>query len=134
MNSLIKLGLLSGLVFGSIVSHAHEGHQHGPSTVEAPQGGAMRSLETMHLELLTEGDFIRVYLYGKDLKPKPVKDVPVKASVSLPRKKAESITLADKGNHWEAEYKAPPVHRYTLTLIVKQAGHDDKIEYTIEKK
>src|SRR5690606_24997044 len=82
---------------------AHEGHDHGPSQVQAPKGGIIRSLEAVHLELLTKGKTLSLYVYDTDLKPEDAKKFPVSASVTLPKKKAQALPLIAKGDHWEAE-------------------------------
>ncbi len=113
---------------------AHEGHDHGPSTVQAPKGGVIRSLETVHLELLTKGKTLAIYAYDTNLKPAEASSFPLTATVTLPRKKAESLALTPKGDHWEAEFDAKGAHRYTLELSIRQGGHDDKVKYTVEPK
>lgn len=115
-------------------AYAHEGHDHGPSQVQAPKGGVIRSLETVHLELLTKGKTVSIYAYNTDLKPEEVKKFPVSATVTLPKKKPQTLALAEKGDHWEAEFDARGAHRYTLELSIKQGGHNDKVKFTVEPR
>jgi hypothetical protein len=112
---------------------AHEG-EHGPSTVQAPKGGVIRSLETVHLELLSKGSTVQIYLYDVNLKPADVSKYPVSATVTLPKKKAEPITFQPKGDHWEAVVDAKGSHRYSLELNITQGGHNDKVKFTVEPK
>ncbi len=113
---------------------AHEGHHDAPGAVQAPKGGQIKTLETIHLEPLTEGKTARIYVYDLNLKPADAAKYPVTGSVTLPKKKAEPITLETKGDHWAFEYDAKKAHRYTFELSIKQGGHDDKIKWTIEPK
>lgn len=113
---------------------AHEGHDHGPSSAQAPKGGVIRSLETVHLELLTKGKSISLYAYDTDLKPADVTKFPVSATVTLPKKKPELLKLTPKGDHWAAEFDAKGAHRYALEISISQGGHDDKVKYTVEPK
>jgi len=113
---------------------AHEGHDHGPKSVQAPKGGIIRSLETIHLELVTEGKTINIYVYDKNLKPADVKNFPANLTVTLPKKKSESLQLASKGDHWEAIFDSKNSHRFVLQLSIKQGGHDDKVKWTVEPK
>ncbi len=115
-------------------AHAHEGHEHGPSQVQAPKGGILRSLETVHLELLSKGNTIRIYTYNTDLKPVEVKKFPVSATVALPKKESTPLPLADNGDHWVAEFDPKGAHRYTIELSITQGGHDDKVQFTVEPK
>lgn len=122
------------LAFGTApLVFAHEGH-HGPSAVEAPHGGSMRSLETVHLELVQDKDNFKIYLYTKDLKPKEVKDIPLTAAIKVPKGKPEPLQLKAAGTHWEGTYQGKDTHRFTLLVDIKQGGHQDKLEFTIERK
>lgn len=115
-------------------AHAHEGHDHGPGSVQAPKGGIIRSLETMNLELLAKGKTISIYVYDKKLKPEDVSKFPVSATVTLPKKKPEPLSLIPSGDHWKGEFDAKGAHRYSLMLNIKQGGHDDKVKFTVEPK
>jgi hypothetical protein len=125
--------MLKVFIFTGLLALAHEG-EHGPSTVQAPKGGVMRSLETVHLELLSKGNTIQIYAYETDLKPSDVSKYPVSASVTFPKKKSEALVLQNKGDHWEADVDAKGAHRYTLLLDIKQDGHQDKVKFTVEPK
>lgn len=113
---------------------AHEGHDHGPGSVQAPKGGVIRSLETVHLELLSKGKTVTIYAYDTSLKPADVSKFPVSATVTLPKKKAEPLKLLPGGDHWTGEFDAKGAHRYTLELSIEQGGHKDKVKYTVEPK
>ncbi len=113
---------------------AHEGHDHGPGTVQAPKGGVVRSLETINLELLNEGKKVKIYVYDTKLKPMDVKKYLASATVTFPKKKAETLKLAEAGDHWEVEVDSKNAHRYTLLLSIKQGGHDDKVKWVVEPK
>ena len=118
----------------SINAFAHEGHDHGPGSVEAPKGGVVRSLETVNLELVAVGKTIKIYTYEKDLKPAMVAKFPASLAMALPKKKMESLAIADKGDHWEASFDAKGAHRITFELAIKQGGHDDKVKWVVEPK
>jgi hypothetical protein len=118
----------------SLNSFAHEGHDHGPGSFQPPKGGVVRSLETVHLELVSKGDSLQIYAYETNLKPASVAKYPVALSIALPKKKAESIKLEDKGDHWEASFDAKGAHRFTMELAIKQGGHDDKVKWVVEPK
>jgi hypothetical protein len=115
-------------------ARAHEGHDHGPSAVQAPKGGVIRSLETVHLELITKGKVVQIYAYDPGLKPTEVSQFPVSATVTLPKKQPAPLKLVPSGDHWTAEFDAKGAHRYTLEVSIKQGGHDDKVKYTVEPR
>lgn len=121
-----------GLITLSCISFAHD--DHGPSPVQAPKGGIIRSLETIHLELLTEDKLTQIYVYDHHLKPSQTKLYPVSATVTLPKKKAVPLKLTDAGDHWIGHIDAQKAHRYTLELAIKQGGHNDKVTWVVEPK
>lgn len=120
--------LISSLVF------AHEGHDHGPSAVQAPKGGVIRSLETVHLELVAKGPEVKIYPYDLQLKPMEVSKFPASVALALPKKKTAEAKLVEKGDHWLLQSDVKGVHRYTLEMTIKQGGHDDKIKWVVEPK
>jgi hypothetical protein len=130
---MLKTILLTSLVLFKTASFAHEG-EHGPSTVQAPKGGVMRTLETVHLELLSKGTAVQIFAYDLNLKPADVTKYPVSATITLPKKKSEALMLEPKGDHWLANFDAKGAHRYSLDLTIKQGGHDDKVKFTVEPK
>lgn len=129
-----KFILIATVLLGCSVSHAHEGHDHdAPSMVQAPKGGMIKSNETMHIEVVPKGNSLKVYIYSKDLKPMDVSKVMVTAQAEIPRtKKTENVNLIAKGDHFEANFGAKGLHRYTLALSVGE--HKDRLTYTIEPK
>jgi hypothetical protein len=121
---------------------AHEGHDHGPGNVPLQKGGIMRSLETVHLELVYKDKSVEIYPFetqvdpktpGK-LKPAEVSRFPVSATVELPKAKAQKVELTPSGDHWTASLDPKGAHRFTLILAIKQGGHDDKVKWTVEPK
>lgn len=118
----------------TLSSLAHEGHHHGPSAVTPPKGGMINSLETVHLEMLQQGEMVKIYIYNKDLKPVAAKDYPVSATATRPRQKTEDVKLITQKNHWEFNYDSKGAHRYKLVLTIEQGGHKDKVHWNIEPK
>lgn len=118
---------------------AHEGHDHdAPTTIQAPKGGVVKSLEKTHVELVTKGNSVTLHLYDKELKPVAgVEDYKVSAQAELPRKKgSQEVKLTRKGSSFEGSFDAKGSHRYTLVVAVKdpKTGHDDKLRFTVEPR
>lgn len=118
---------------------AHEGHDHdGPTSVQAPKGGVIKSLEQTHVEVVTKGKTdVKIYLYDKDLKPQDVAVYKVTAEAMLPKsKKKEPVVLVAKGTYFEANFDAKGAHRYTLILKVAdpKTGHYDSLNFTVEPR
>lgn len=118
-----------GLVFAA---RAHEGHGDIGS-IQPPKGGVVKSLETVHLEMVNLGKEIRIYVYDKEVKPQPTKDYPLTAKVQLPRKKGtQDLKLDDKGTHWVTQFDPKGAHRFDLILNIEQGGHKDTVTFTVE--
>jgi hypothetical protein len=134
--------LLLATVLFSYGLFAGEGHDHGhdhdaPGAVSAQKGGVIKSLEEVHVEVVAKGKDVKIYFFAKDLKPLDVSKLKVTAEAELPRnKKKEVVTLVAKGTWFETSFDAKGSHRYTLVLTVNDPkhGHDDKLNFTIEKK
>ncbi len=125
---------LMGFIFPLMVL-AHGVHDDGGAKPQ--KGGVLKSLETIHLELVQMGDEIRVYVYNKETPPKSedVSKFPVSAKIVLPRNKgSKDIELSAKKDHWSAKYQAKGIHRFDFILNIEQGGHKDKVVFTVEPK
>ena len=118
----------------SISALAHEGHDHGPGAVQPQKGGVVRALETVNLELLTEGKSIKIFAFDTKLKAADVSKFVATLTATLPKKKPESIQLTPRGDHWEGTFDPRNSHRFDLQFAIKQGGHDDKVKWTVEPK
>ena len=128
---------LAVLFFGLMVSvstFAHEGHDHGPSTVQPQRGGIVRALETVTLELLVDGKTLKIFTFDKAGKSMDTSKFPASLTATLPKKKPDTLKLEVKGDHWVSEFDPKNSHRYDLHLSIKQGGHDDKVKWTVEPK
>lgn len=130
---MYKLAIAFSVAF-SLTCFAHEGHGHGPSTFQPQKGGVIRSLETVHLEMLQQGKTVKVYIFDKTGNPADTKKYPVSATATIPKKKAIELTLTPKKDHWEFAFDAKGAHRYLFELKIKQGGHNDKVKWNIEPK
>ena len=123
-------------------ANAHEDHAHGPANVPLQKGGILRSLETVHLELVYKNKMVKIYPFNVQVDPKMpghlssmrTNQFPVSATVELPKRKAIPLSLKDEGDHWTAQFDPQNAHRFTVFLFIKQGGHDDKVKWTIEPK
>lgn len=131
--ALIGLALKAG---------AHEGHDHGPGNVPLQKGGIMRSLETVHLELVYKDKSIEIYPFENQtgskgatkLNPADPNRFPVSAVVELPKAKAQTVELKPAGDHWAVSFDPKGAHRFTFILAIQQGGHNDKVKWTVEPK
>lgn len=131
----MKQLILAFILTLSVTSFAHEGHDHGSGQVQPQKGGVVKSLETVHLEMVNLGKEIRIYVYDKDVKPQPTKNYPLTAKVQLPRQKqTQDLKLEVKDTYWTTQFDPKGAHRYDLILNIEQGGHKDAVKFTVEPK
>ncbi len=134
-NLVIALALLA---FSSSALMAHEGHDHdAPTTIKAPKGGVVKSLDASRVEVVAKGKSIKIYLYDRDMKPATAGEFSVVAQAELPRsKKVEEIKLEPNDAFFEGAYDAKGVHRYKLKLEVthSKTGETDKLTFNVEPR
>ena len=134
-NLVIALALLA---FSSSALMAHEGHDHdAPTTIKAPKGGVVKSLDASRVEVVTKGKNIKIYLYDREMKPASPGEFRVVAQAELPRsKKVEEIKLEQKDSFFEGAYDAKGVHRYKLKLEVthSKTAQTDKLTFNVEPR
>ena len=130
--------VLAFWAFSSAALVAHEGHEHdAPTTIKAPKGGVVKSLDASRVEVVTKGKNIKIYLYDQDMKPATAGEFSIVAQAELPRsKKVEEIKLEPKDSFFEGNYDAKGVHRYKLKLEVthSKTGQTDKLTFNVEPR
>lgn len=117
---------------------AHEGHNHdAPTTLKAPKGGVIKSLDLARVEVVSRGKDLKIYVYDKEMKPAPTSEFQIVAKAELPRtKKVEEVMLASKDEFFEGSFDAKGAHRYTLKLAVtdSKTNRTDNLTFTIEPR
>lgn len=132
--------LVTAMVSFSVPGRATDGHGHNhdaPGLVQAPKGGLIKSLDSIHVEVVNKGKDVQIHFYGKDMNQVDAEGIKVFAEVELPRVKSrEKVTLKPSGQSLEYIYDAKKSHRYTLYLTVTdpQEKHATTLSYTIEPK
>ncbi|MFN7823727.1 MAG: hypothetical protein ACK5P6_00020 [Pseudobdellovibrionaceae bacterium] len=116
------------------VSFAHEGHDHGAASFQAPKGGILKSIENSHFELVRSGQFVQIYAYDNEGKALATSKFKTSAELQLPRKKKEVLTLNDKGTHWEAQVNSQGAHRFTVKFNTDDGKEKDYVSFTVETK
>jgi hypothetical protein len=116
----------------------HHGHNHdAPGLVQAPKGGLIKSLDSIHVEVVNKGKNIQIHFYDHAMKQVDAKGIVTLAEVALPRSKGkEKITLIPNGQSLEYTYDAKKAHRYTLHLLVTDPTEKQptNLTFTVEPK
>lgn len=130
----LTLKMLSlGLFFALSTAFAHEGHDHGAPTFQAPKGGVLKSASFGHFELVKKGSEAQIYWYDESGKQIETQDLQLTAELELPRKKPTPLTLANNKTHWSAQIDAKGAHRFTLKVNMQKGCEKDYVTFTIEK-
>lgn len=112
------------------------GHgNHESATVKPQKGGVVKSLETVHLELVQIQKELRLYIFSTDLKLQDPDKYNISANVVLPRGKGKKdIIFKKQKKHLITSFDAKNLHRYDLIIFITQGGHKDRVVFTIETK
>jgi hypothetical protein len=133
----MKFQLIAVLLSLTLPVFSHEGHDHdAPQTVNAPNGGIVKSLEETYVEAVSKGNQVFIYLYDKEMKPKNVSLFELSATAQFPKNKIKEkpVAFVKKDFHFDATFDAQGSHRYTLKIQIKDpaTGHKDKMSFVIE--
>lgn len=127
------LSILFTFSFLNLTS-AHEGHDHGAASFQAPKGGILKSIENSHFELVRSGQNIQIYAYDEQGKALATSKFKTNAELELPRQKKTALAMTDKGTHWEANVDAKGAHRFTVRFNVDDGKEKDYVSFTVETK
>lgn len=133
----MKFQIVAVLLSLALPVFSHEGHDHdAPQTVNAPNGGIVKSLEETFVEAVSRGTQVFIYLYDKEMKPKAISKFELSATAQFPKnkKKEKEVLFTKKDFHFVADFDAQGSHRYTLKIQIKDpaTGHNDKMSFVIE--
>jgi hypothetical protein len=132
MKSLIQITILGVLIGFS--AFAHEGHDHGAPSFQAPRGGILKSALDYHFELVRDKNTVQIYAYDQAGKELPTNKFKTTAELELPRQKKTGLPLVDKKTNWEATVDAKGAHRFTLKLNLEAGNEKDYVSFTVENK
>ncbi|MFN7906401.1 MAG: hypothetical protein ACK5P5_14565 [Pseudobdellovibrionaceae bacterium] len=135
----IAITALTVLMSQSVLSGPDEhGHNHdAPGLVQAPKGGLIKTLDSIHVEVVNKGQNVQIHFYDHDMKQVDAATITTTGEVELPRtKKKEKIALVKKDQSLEYTYDAKKSHRYTLHLMVKDPTQKspNALTFTVEPK
>lgn len=125
--------LLPSLLF-SFASFAHEG-AHGPEQKVAPHGGILRDGTSLMFELVKSGDNIKIYPLTHEGKVIDVKLIEVdskKTTLTDAKKKTIKYNLIPEGDALIVKFEKGGSYRYSLNLIARFEGKENKASWQIE--
>ncbi len=117
------------LIFATPI-FAHEGHSHG--SLSAPHGGAVYDGKKAGVELVQEGNKIKLFPVDGSWKLIPVSEVEMLAQVEFPKKKREVLTLKKEADHFSAVVDAKGAYRYQVILNMTARGQKELIKFQVE--
>lgn len=113
---------------------AHENHDHGAPTIQAPKGGILKATHNAYFELVKSGQLVKIYVYDQKGQNLSTTQFKVEAELEIPRKKTTKIQLKDLTTHWESPVDHQGSHRFTVKLKIVDAKGKDDVQFTIENK
>lgn len=126
-----SFGFLTALLISFSVG-AHEGHKT-PGALAAPHGGSVQESTHLYLEMVTEGNTVKLYPMDHDLKPLPLNSVKIEAKKALPRKgKSEKVSFSTREDHFVANIDPQGAHRYRLEIEATYKGKKEKLSFNVE--
>lgn len=133
MTNKLKLFLLIALFKSSIVN-AHENHDHGAPTIQAPKGGILKATHNALFELVQSNQLTKIYVYDPKGQSLTTTKFKIQAALEIPRKKTTKLDLKDLTTHWETVVNASGAHRFTIKLNIDDGKGKDDVQFTVENK
>jgi len=120
----------------AVSTQAHEGHDHVPGSVKAPHGGSVQVGKNLALELLQDGESIKIYPITHEGKLIALKDVTIKSAQAKTRKMkaAEKISLESLNDFYVAKFDPKSEHRFELLIETSYQGKIDSLKFQIEPR
>lgn len=126
------LSMILGLTFFTASAWAHEGHDHGPKSAQATQGGVLHQGKKVGLEVVQESGELKLYPLDATAKPLKASDVKVSGTYELPKGKPEPLALTAKGDYLSAKVDAKGAHRFGVKLKVDYQGSAEDFSFQVE--
>lgn len=136
MKKFILLFVSVFLSFNLAWSHeGHGGHDAGAmgaDTIGSHGGVVKKALHHLMLEMVKEGQKIKLYPLTHDKKPIPAKEVEIVGKVEIPRKGQKEITFKANNDYLESTVDAQGSHRFELKLVVTYKKHKHDVNFQVE--
>lgn len=124
------------------LTSAHEGHTTPGAAKAAHIGGVTKQTKNLFLELLVEGNELKIYPTDHDSKPVPLDQVKIEATLELPKGTKgggklsfSPMTGSDaKESHFMAQVDTKGAHRYTLKVKATYLNIPGEAKFTVEPK
>ena len=138
MKKFLMTLLLTALIAPPVL--AHEGHGV-PGAVKAKHGGTIQATHDFYLELVPQGDSLRLYPMTHDFEPIPLAEFQVEATAQLPRTKAKATVpfaptpaTEPREAHFTGSFDAKGAHRFTLAVVARFHGKKAEVVFQVEPR
>jgi hypothetical protein len=138
MKYLFTVIAAMGLSFASSVyaSGGHHDHNHEAAVETAPNGGTLRNAGSYKGELVLEGNLVKIFIYGEDVKPiaKSLMKDSIKGGVEFPTdKKMRPVEFKWKDDHYQASIAGiNKVHRYDMHVKAIVNNKEITIDFGVD--
>ncbi len=123
------------VLFISLTSFSHEGHDKAPGTLSAPHGGQLKGTSQLYVELVSDTNGFKIYTIDHELQAIPLKDVKIEVALKLPKQKqSEKISLNLSESFAEGKVNVKGAHRYIIDLKVTYKGKTESLSFNVESQ
>ena len=130
----MKKILAAAILLLSFTAVAHDG-PHGPEQKVAPHGGILRDGASLMLELVKEGNEIKIYPITHECAAIDGKALEIdnqKSTLTDAKNKAVAFTVVPEGNSLILKFEKGSSYRYAFKLFAKFKGKENKGSWQIE--
>ncbi len=125
--------VMVALIFGSLTTFSHEGHDQAPGSLKANHGGTVKPGKLMNLEFVVSGTEVKLFPAsheGEDLK---ATDVKITATTKLPKGKAEAAKIDFKDGAFMTNVDFKSGYRVEMVVEAELNGKKNSFKFQIEK-
>ncbi|HRK01172.1 MAG TPA: hypothetical protein PLH57_00780 [Oligoflexia bacterium] len=136
--------VVTALTSGSL-GFSHEGHDHSPGQVQAPNNGQLQKTKDIYVEVAGTKEEVKIYFYDTKLQPLGHSGIKVRAELRFPErtkknqsshkskaKKNVAIELKDQGDYFSGPVVVGSAHRYLVDLDLVLNGRSEKLTFQVE--
>lgn len=130
---MFKKILLTAILFGSLTSFAHEGHDQTPGSIKANHGGTIKPGKLFNMEYVVSGNEVKLFPTshaGEDLITTNLK---IAATTKLPKGKAEVVKIESKDGAFVTTVDFKKAYRIEMVVEADLDGKKNSFKLQIEK-
>lgn len=130
---MFKTLLTIVLIFGSLTTFSHEGHDEAPGSIKANHGGTVKPGKQLNLEYVVSGNEVKLFPVSHEGKDLSAADVKITATTKLPKGKAEPAKIDFKDGAFVTNVDFKTAYRIEMVVEADLKGKKNSFKFQIEK-